>query len=188
MSIISVFFIAVGLAMDAFAISVTNGIKLAKLHLKDVLFSCFMFGFFQFFMPIIGFYVGSLFSDYIMAYDNYVAFGILAFIGGKMIAETFKKDEDDKDTNFKLDVKVVVLMAIATSIDALAIGVTFAVTNTNVLMASVVIGVITFIVCLLGTLLGKKLGSMFKVGAERLGGLILILMGIYILNEQLGFF
>ena len=188
MGYIEIFFIAVSLAMDAFAVSVSNGLMLPKIQIKHAIIFGLFFGVFQFIMPLIGWACGSRFSQYIVNVDHWVAFVLLSLIGGKMVYETFKDDENNvRDEKNIMSFSNLTILAIATSIDALAVGVTFALVKVNVLSASVIIGIVAFILSFVGVMLGKKIGSVFQTYAERIGGLVLIGIGIKILIEHLFF-
>lgn len=192
MGIIEILGIGVGLSMDAFAVSICKGLKMKKFSLKQTLVICAFFGGFQALMPLIGYFVGGIFEQYITEIDHWVAFVLLAFLGGKMIVESLKgKDSDDEAANeedSKLDIKELFIMAIATSIDALAVGITFAFLDMkiNVFLAIGLIGVITAIICFVGTVVGHKFGAKFKKSAEIVGGAVLIIIGLKILLEGLG--
>ena len=186
MNLPTVFMIANGLAMDAFAVAIANGINLREVRAAHALRFGIFFGGFQFLMPLLGWFLGIAFVEQIQAYDHWVAFILLVFIGGKML---FPGDDEDKtqgnDDTAILSIRNLVTLGIATSIDALAAGVSFAVMQTNVFLASAIIGVVAFIFSAGGVYLGKKLGSLIQKGAERAGGVILILMGLKILIEHL---
>lgn len=174
------------LAMDAFAVAVCKGLSLGKgFKLKHALKVGLYFGIFQAVMPLIGYFVGSMFSGYIEAVDHWIAFGLLAIIGGNMLKEAFSKDEDEC-MDCALDFKTMVLLAIATSIDALAAGVAFAMDDINIVIAVLIIGVSTFLLSFLGVKIGNVFGTKYKSKAEICGGVALILMGIKILVEGLG--
>ncbi len=188
MNFISVFFIAVGLSMDAFAVAVTNGLFLKKLKPWYAIKFGLFFGGFQFLMPVIGYFLGQTFNQHIMAYDHWIAFGLLSIIGGKMLYESRKAD---CEVNKKSDEEIIsnsnlTLLAIATSIDAMAVGVSFAFVGGEILNSAIVIGVVAFVFSALGVMLGKRLGSVFKSHAERFGGFILVGIGFKILFEHLG--
>ena len=178
MSLAELFVIAVGLSMDAFAVSVCKGLAMPKMNWKGALLVGLYFGGFQAAMPLFGYFLGSSFSLAIRAYDHWVAFILLAVIGANMIKESFSKDEECP--NADLDVKNMVLLAIATSIDALAVGVTFAFLNVDILPA------VSFIGSVAGVKAGNAFGCRYKSKAELAGGAILILMGFKILLEHLG--
>ncbi len=175
--------IAVGLSMDAFAVAVCKGLKMRRLDIGKTAVIALFFGGFQALMPLIGWALGKQFERYITSIDHWIAFFLLLFIGGKMIIESFKKD---KDSDEKLDLKELTLMAVATSIDALAVGVTFAFLQENILTSITVIGSVTFILSALGVGVGHKFGVKYKNKAELCGGIILVLIGIKILLEHLG--
>lgn len=185
MSFIEIIFIGVGLAMDAFAVSVCKGLSTKKLELKHSLICGGYFGFFQGFMPFVGYILGVQFKDKIESIDHWIAFILLLLIGINMIKESLDNDEDC-DPDFSL--KAMIPLAIATSIDALAIGVTFAFLNVNIIYAIVIIGMTTFIISMLGVKIGHIFGSKYKSKAEIVGGMILIIMGTKILLEHLGIF
>lgn len=173
--------IAVGLAMDAFAVSVCKGLKMSKVDYKYTFIIALFFGVFQAAMPIIGWFAGKQFEAYITSVDHWIAFILLAFIGGKMIYEAIK-NEGEGCCDLKYDFKEITLLAFATSIDALAVGISFAFLQVEIWSAASYIGVITFILSIIGVLVGVK----FKSKAEFAGGIILVLIGIKILLEGLG--
>lgn len=200
MDLLSIVLIAFGLSMDAFAVSITNGITIRNLRLSHVLKIALFFGGFQALMPAIGWAAGSQFKDYIVSIDHWIAFGLLAVIGIKMIREALEEAEDcryeieeaaisrqesARDNN-QLKTGRLVVLAIATSIDALAVGVSFAFLRVSILWASLIIGLITFGVCAFGVLVGKRCGCLFKKKAEISGGVVLILIGAKILFEHTG--
>ncbi len=186
MSLFELFLIAVGLAMDAFAVSICKGLATGKISGKHVLAAGLWFGGFQALMPAIGYLLGSAFERYITSFDHWIAFLLLAFIGGNMIHEAMSKDSCDASSS-SFAFKTMLLLAIATSIDALAVGVTFALLpDVNILAAVSFIGVITFILSGIGIKIGNLFGLKFKSKAEFAGGLILVLMGLKILLEHLG--
>ena len=175
--------IALGLAMDAFAVSVAAGIRVTKLDAGHVARLAFSFGFFQFLMPVIGWLVGRGLSRWIAAFDHWVAFGLLAFVGGKMLWESFRSAEcETKDPTRGW---MLLTLAIATSIDALAVGLSLAVLDVSIWVPSVVIGVVAALLTALGALFGSRLGCRFGVWAERFGALVLIGIGIRILVDHL---
>lgn len=178
---------SLGLSMDACAVSISNGMCFGNIKNKQILSTAFAFGFFQAFMPVLGYIVGSTFSDTIAFLDHWIALILLGFIGGKMIIEAIKELQHPEAclTGEKnLTFKTLILQAIATSIDALAVGIGLAVIKVNIFSAALSIGVITFIVSVIGSHLGKKFGEMFKQKAEILGGFILIFIGIKIFVEH----
>lgn len=183
MSILELFILAVGLSMDAFAVSVCKGLSLGKIKPKHMCIAGAWFGGFQALMPLIGYFVGSFFAEMIEKYDHWVAFVLLAIIGGNMIKESFDKDEK---VDSSMDVKSMLLLAIATSIDALAVGVTFAFLQVQIVPAVSFIGVITFIFSAVGVKIGSLFGTKYKSKAELFGGIVLVLIGIKILLEGIG--
>lgn len=183
MSILELFILAVGLSMDAFAVSVCKGLSLGKIKPKHMCIAGAWFGGFQALMPLIGYFLGSFFAEMIEKYDHWVAFVLLAIIGGNMIKESFGKDEK---VDSSMDVKLMLLLAIATSIDALAVGVTFAFLQVQIVPAVSFIGVITFIFSAVGVKIGSLFGTKYKSKAELFGGIVLVLIGIKILLEGIG--
>lgn len=182
MGIFSILLTGFALSMDAFAVSVTKGMTLKKINLSIATKIAFLFGLFQAVMPLIGWLFGMNFELYIRSIDHWIAVFLLSFLGIKMIIEAIKNDDNDNSTY--LDNKELIILSIATSIDALAVGVTFAFLNIDIIQICVSIGVITFLVCFIGVLIGKKIGSVFKNYAQIIGGIILILIGLNILNEH----
>lgn len=183
MSILDLFILSVGLSMDAFAVSVCKGLSLGKIKPKHMCIAGAWFGGFQALMPLIGYFLGSFFAEMIEKYDHWVAFVLLAIIGGNMIKESFGKDEK---VDSSMDVKSMLLLAIATSIDALAVGVTFAFLQVQIVPAVSFIGVITFIFSAVGVKIGSLFGTKYKSKAELFGGIVLVLIGIKILLEGIG--
>jgi len=176
---------AIGLSMDAFAISISSGMCIKKLNLMKALKFGVFFGFFQFAMPVLGFLLAFNFEEYIRAFDHWAAFLLLAIIGAKMIYETFGEEEDEQQAEESVtNTKNILIMSIATSIDAMAVGISFAFLNVDVLSASITIGVITCLISTLGVGIGKKVGGLMKKGAGLLGGVILIAIGLKILLEH----
>lgn len=184
MEIFEIILIAVSLAMDAFAVSICKGLSMKKLDWKKVTIIALYFGGFQAFMPIIGYFLGSAFAEFVSSIDHWIAFILLAIIGGNMIKDSF--DDEEEKRNDKVDFKTMIVLAIATSIDALAVGVTFAFFETNLWISILVIGVITFAMSIIGVKVGNKFGDKFQNKAELLGGIILIFIGLKILLEHLG--
>ncbi|HHW45944.1 MAG TPA: manganese efflux pump [Clostridiales bacterium] len=189
MDIISIIVIGFGLSMDAFAVSVTNGISLRRANLKTAFVSSFFFGFFQGLMPYIGWLLGFGFSRKIEVIDHWVAFALLAFIGINMIREAKVDRCEAEGSCAVLNPRMVLFASLATSIDALVVGVSMAFSGIkdfiSMFVNSIIIAVITFIVCSIGFNLGKYFGRIFKNKAEIAGGIILILMGVRILIEHL---
>ena len=185
MGLIELFLIAVGLSMDAFAVSVCKGLAMPKCTFKKAAIVGLWFGGFQALMPAIGYVLGAQFQETIASIDNWIAFVLLALIGGNMIHEALDNDEEEADAS--LDVKTMFLLAVATSIDALAIGITFAFLKVNIIPAVCFIGIVTFIISFAGVKIGNVFGVRYKNKAEIVGGVILILLGLKILLEHLGF-
>jgi putative Mn2+ efflux pump MntP len=187
MGSITLLFTSLGLSMDACAVSISNGMCYGNIHKKQIFSTAAAFGFFQAFMPILGFFIGSTFSDYIASLDHWIALILLSFIGSKMVIEAIKElkyPEACITSSKNLTPKTLLLQAVATSIDALAVGVGFAVMKVDIYSAALSIGIITFINSIIGSHLGKKFGQLFKQRAEILGGLILIGIGIKIFIEH----
>lgn len=184
MGILEIALIGVGLAMDAFAVSVCKGLSMKKLEWKKAIIIALYFGFFQAIMPVIGYLLGSTFESIVTSIDHWIIFILLAVIGGNMIKESFDKEEDKRNDN--IDFKTMFILAVATSIDALAVGITFAFFQTNIMLDVGIIGIITFILSLLGVKIGNKFGDKFQNKAELAGGIILIVIGLKILLEHLG--
>ena len=184
MGLIELFLIAVGLSMDAFAVSICKGLSVRKAQLKHMLCVGLYFGGFQALMPAIGYLLGTQFAALIASIDHWIAFVLLAFIGGNMIREALGHEEECLDASFS--VKTMIPLAVATSIDALATGVTFAFLRVNILPAVLFIGCTTFALSALGLKIGNVFGAKYKSGAELFGGVVLILMGCKILLEHLG--
>lgn len=190
MGIGELFLLAVGLSMDAFAVSVCKGLAMKKVTLKAEATCGLWFGGFQMLMPITGFFLGSLFAEAIEAFDHWVAFGLLVIIGINMLKEALEKEdksEDDPEKDADLSVKTMFLMAVATSIDALAVGISLAmVGSVNIWLAAAFIGICTCLLSALGVKIGNVFGSRYEKKAEFVGGVILILLGVKILLEHLG--
>ncbi|MDR0783052.1 MAG: manganese efflux pump MntP family protein [Propionibacteriaceae bacterium] len=191
MSLVELVLLAIALSMDAFAVAICAGLTMPKVNLKKALVIGGYFGGFQAAMPIIGYLVAKLFADLIITWDHWIAFGLLAFIGGKMIWESLEKDDSDDDSDGEVaeaSVKpsVMLPLALATSIDALAVGVSFAFLKVSIVPAAAFIGVTTMAISLLGVKIGSLFGTRFKSKAEFAGGVILVLIGLKILLEHLG--
>lgn len=181
--------LAVGLSMDAFAVSICKGLSMKKATLKEGAICGIWFGGFQALMPLIGFFLGGVFAGAIEAFDHWVAFGLLAIIGINMLKEAFSKECDCgcQERDADLSVKTMLVMAIATSIDALAVGISLAMAgDVNIFLAVLLIGVVTFAFCAAGVKIGNVFGSRFEKKAQIAGGVILILLGMKILLEHLG--
>lgn len=189
MGIFELFILAVGLSMDAFAVAVCKGLSLKKVCPRHMVIVGLWFGGFQALMPLIGYLVGAQFRESITAFDHWIAFVLLALIGGNMIREAFSKEEECdecSDTDNSLHIRSMFPMAVATSIDALAVGVSFAFLKVEIVPAISFIGIITFLLSGLGVKIGSLFGLRFKSKAELAGGIILILIGLKILLEHLG--
>lgn len=188
MRIFELFLIAVGLSMDAFAVAICKGLSMRKMNYRHAVVIALFFGGFQALMPLIGWGLGKQFERYITSVDHWIAFILLAIIGMNMIREALSKDDDEEKCcqSERLDLKELLMMAIATSIDALAVGVTFAFLQVSIVPAISLIGITTFILSLIGVSLGRVFGAKFKSKAEFFGGAILILIGVKILLEHLG--
>lgn len=181
MDIISIIFLAVALAMDAFSISITRGLAL-KCNFKQALIIALFFGGFQAFMPIIGWFSGIQIQYIVSTFAPWIAFILLVGVGGKMIYEALSADEN---VFYSFSIKELLILAIATSIDAFAVGVTFAFLNVAILLPIVIIGLITFILSLIGVYIGKNIGHLFENKVEIVGGVILIILGFKILLENI---
>ena len=184
MSLLELFILAVGLSMDAFAVSVCKGLSVRRGSMKQALTVGIWFGSFQALMPFLGYLLGITFSSLITNVDHWIAFVLLAFIGFNMIRES--RSEEENESNDRFDFKTMLPLAVATSIDALAVGVTFAFLQVNIVPAVSFIGCITFILSAIGLKAGNIIGAKNRSRAEFAGGLVLILMGIKILLEHLG--
>lgn len=184
MDFLEVVFIGISLAMDAFAVSVCKGLSMKKFYWKKAIIIGLYFGGFQGLMPIFGYFLGASFTNLVYSIDHWIAFILLAAIGGDMIKGSF--DDEVKKRNDKVDFKTMIVLAIATSIDALAIGITFAFLEVNLIYAVCFIGIVTFILSVLGVKIGNKFGDKFQNKAELFGGIVLILIGLKVLLEHLG--
>ena len=189
MGFVELFLIGVGLSMDAFAVSICKGLGMKRLNMKQALVIGLFFGGFQALMPLIGWALGTQLADFIMPIDHWIAFILLALIGGKMLLDVFREgDEEDsgEPKDARLDFKELLMLAIATSIDALAVGITFAFLGVNIVVAIAVIGVTTFVLSVVGVAVGHAFGARYEKGATIVGGVVLILIGCKILLEHLG--
>ena len=186
MSLPEIILIAFGLSMDAFAVSVSLGLSAKKPGLKEIILPGIFFGSFQALMPLAGYFTGIIFAERIQNFEHWIAFVLLGYIGGNMIKDSFSKNEDKPEENSFQFVKMLVL-SVATSIDALAAGVTFAFFQINIVMAVIIIGLITFFMSMFGVIIGGIFGAKFKSKAEFFGGAMLVLLGIKILIEHLFF-
>lgn len=178
-----------GLSMDAFAVSICNGLSMRKVNKKQCLVIGLFFGGFQALMPFIGWVLGSQFEQYITSIDHWIAFILLGFIGGKMVVEAIREKDEAVEVGKMdppLDLKEMFILAIATSIDALAVGITFAFLQVPIVEAVSIIGITTFVISVIGVYVGNFFGNRYKKKAELAGGIILILIGLKILLEHLG--
>jgi len=190
MGFLTILLTGFALAMDAFAVSVTKGMTLRKITSFISFKIAFFFGLFQGLMPFIGWFVGIRFQLYIKAVDHWIALFLLSFIGLKMIFEAYEDSNNPEITvtcDDELDNRELIILSIATSIDALAVGISFAFLNVHIIPLCLSIGLITFVLCFLGVMIGKFLGPVFKNYSQIIGGIILILIGINILNEHTNF-
>ncbi len=187
MGLIELLLLAVGLSMDAFAVSICKGLSMHNAGLREGAICGAWFGGFQALMPLVGFFLGTLFADAIEAVDHWIAFGLLAIIGANMLKEALTKCDGCEEHNADLSFKAMFVMAIATSIDAMAVGISLAMAgNVNIFTAILLIGVITFLLSAVGVKIGNVFGSRFEKKAQAAGGIILILLGLKILLEHLG--
>lgn len=185
MNLFELFLLAIGLSMDAFAVSVCIGLTLKKIDIKNFIIVGLYFGGFQIGMPLIGYAITTLFAEKIIAYDHWIAFGLLCFLGVKTIVEGLKKEEQSK-IEVSLNPKKMIPLAVATSIDALAVGISFAFLDVDIIPAVLFIGITTFLISMAGVKIGNIFGTKFKSKAEIAGGVILILIGVKILFEHMG--
>ncbi len=184
MGVVEILLISLGLAMDAFAVSVCKGLAMKKMSWKKAIIIGLYFGVFQAVMPTIGFFLGTTFERFITNIDHWIAFILLVGIGINMIKEAF--DEESENRNDNVDIKTMLVLSMATSIDALAIGITFACLKMHILIPVITIGVTTFIISVIGVKIGNRFGDKYEKKAETMGGVILILLGTKILLEHLG--
>ena len=189
MGVLELVLLSIGLGMDAFAVSVCKGISMKKMNWKKAITIGLYFGGFQALMPVIGYYLGSAFESLITNIDHWIAFILLGIIGGKMIVESVKPDKEDdevKEMDAPLDLKEMFVLAVATSIDALAVGITFAFLDYPIVEAITIIGISTFFISIGGVYVGNFFGNKYEKKAEFAGGLILVLLGVRILLTHLG--
>ena len=184
MSFLELLLVAVGLSMDAFAVAVCRGLEMRRIDYRQALLIAVFFGGFQALMPVVGYLLGAGFEHYISAFDHWIAFALLAFIGGKMIWEAVRGGEEEQPQ--ELDLKMLLMMAVATSIDALAVGITFAFLRMDILSSALTIGATTFLISFGGVAAGNRFGARYKQKAEIVGGVVLVLIGVKILLEHLG--
>lgn len=186
MSLTALIFLSVGLAMDAFSVAVCKGLSMKKIDYRGGFITAMFFGVFQAVMPVIGYFLGAFFADYITKFSHWVGFVLLVFIGGKMVWEALCEDKNDDIKEYSIDIKELFLLAIATSIDALAVGIVFAAEKTNIVLSATLIGAITFALSFAGIIIGNRFGSKYETKAEVAGGIVLIIIGAKILLEGLG--
>lgn len=184
MNFVDIFMIAIALSMDAFAVSICKGLSVQKAGAKHMLTAGLYFGSFQALMPLVGFLLGFKLERFIVSIDHWIAFVLLAIIGGNMIKEAFGGEDDEHDASFSF--KAMIPLAVATSIDALAVGISFAFLGVDIVTAALLIGMTTFILSAAGVLVGNAFGVKYKSKAEFAGGVVLILIGLKILLEHLG--
>ena len=183
MNTIEILLIGISLAMDAFAVAICKGLALKKINIKNCIIVGIYFGLFQGIMPIIGFILGISFQEIITKVDHWIAFVFLSVLGINMIKDSLSKEHEALDN--LVNFKTMFGLSIATSIDALAIGITFAFLNVNIISSSIIITITTFIISIIGVIIGNKVGNKFEKKAEFLGGIILLIIGIKILLEHL---
>jgi manganese efflux pump family protein len=183
--IIEIIGIGIGLSMDAFSVSVINGSLIKNIKFAQALRIAFSFGLFQAIMPVLGWAAGLAFVRYIEAFDHWIAFGLLSFIGGKMIWESFSKKGECREDMNCLKITTLLMLSLATSIDALAVGLSFSMLEVSIAVPVLLIGLITFIICMAGIYIGKTIGHFFENRLELIGGLILIGIGLKILLDHL---
>ena len=190
MGIVELFMIGVGLSMDAFAVAICKGLAMSRINWRHAAVIALFFGGFQALMPLVGWALGTQFADLITPVDHWIAFALLAIIGGKMLYEALRGDDDEaadaSAEGERLDAKELVMLAVATSIDALAVGITFAFLGVNIVEACALIGVTTFVLSFVGVAVGNQFGARFEKPATIVGGIVLILIGVKILLEHLG--
>lgn len=186
MGFLELFLIGIGLSMDAFAVAICKGLGMERINKRDTLLLALFFGGFQALMPLTGYLLGSRFASYIERWDHWIAFVLLAFIGGNMIRESREQEEEEAKHCGSIRYRELFTLAVATSIDALAVGVSFAFLGVHIAPAVTLIGCTTFVLTLVGVWVGNLFGSRYKSRAELTGGIILILIGVKILLEHLG--
>lgn len=189
MGILNIFLIAIGLSMDAFAVTIAKSLSINNIKNSEILKIAGAFGLFQGVMPLIGWVVGIKFQSYIMAFDHWVALILLTFIGGKMLFEALGDDKNAGEVAIaksedRIPIKTLLILSIATSIDALAVGVSLAFLNVSIIIASSIIAITTFILCIVAVYIGKLFGAVMEKRAEILGGVILIIIGVKIFLEH----
>lgn len=186
MNIIELLLLSVGLAMDAFSVAVCQGLSMKKMSVRSGLIIALFFGVFQGGMPLIGYFLGNSFAGYINSVSHWIAFILLGIIGGKMIWEAYHEEEHGEKEEYKLALGALTVLAVATSIDALAVGIVFAAANVNLILSVIMIAAVTFAISFAGVVIGHKFGSRFEKKAEIAGGVVLILIGVKMLMDGLG--
>lgn len=186
MGLIELFLTGVGLSMDAFAVAVCKGLGMHRINMRHAFVIALFFGVFQALMPLIGWALGSQFASFVEPVGHWIAFGLLAIIGGKMVWDAVHDDTEAMDDAEKLNIPELFLLAIATSIDAFAVGIGFALLQVDIIFAVCAIGVITFVLSLVGVVIGNQFGARFEKPAGIVGGIVLILIGVKILLEHMG--
>ena len=184
MEIKEIIFVSIALAMDAFSVSICKGLSMQYKFKRNALLIAICFSFFQMLMPLLGFYLGNCLNNYFIKFNYLIAFILLTIIGINMIKESY----ENKDINIGLSIKELLILSLATSIDAFSIGITFSFFKVNLLIAIILIGIITFILCLIGVILGKYIGNKLDKKAQIFGGIVLIIIGLKILLEHLNIF
>lgn len=184
MGILEILLISIGVAMDAFAVAICKGLAMRKMDWKKAIIIGLYFGIFQALMPVLGYFLGTTFEQFITSIDHWIALVLLSAIGINMVKEAF--DKESEECNEDVDVKTMLVLAVATSIDALAVGITFACLRINIILPIISIGIITFSLSIVGVRIGNKFGDKYKSKSELAGGILLILLGIKILLEHLG--
>ena len=185
MGFFELFLIGIGLSMDAFAVAICKGLGMERINKRDTLLLALFFGGFQALMPLTGYLLGSRFASYIERWDHWIAFVLLAFIGGNMIRESREQEEEEIEHGGSIRYRELFTLAVATSIDALAVGVGFAVMQVNIVTAAAFIGVVTFLCCIVGSMLGRQFGLLLGSRAQVLGGVILVGIGLKIFVEHM---
>jgi putative Mn2+ efflux pump MntP len=186
MSFWALFLIALGVSADAFAVALSKGLHMRRFNLRNALVIALVFGAFQAVMPLVGWLLGSQFAAYIRDFDHWIAFGLLLLVGGKMLWEAFSSHEDTEKDYERINPRELLVLALATSIDALAVGVTLAFVDVSIVGAISLIGATTLVLAFLGVVVGRRVGARFGKPAEIAGGVILILIGTRILFDHLG--
>ena len=186
MTFLPLVLIALGVSADAFAVALTKGLHMRRFNLRHAVIIALTFGLFQAVMPLLGWLLGTQFARYITEFDHWVAFGLLLLVGGKMLWEAFSAHEDTERDFDRLDVRQLIVLAVATSIDALAVGITFAFVEVSIGWAVALIGVTTAVLAFVGVVVGRRVGARFGKPAEIVGGVVLILIGTRILLQHLG--